>query len=161
MSLSNRITLDHALKMPIKDLIELPNDQIILLLEDVNVLKEHHKTCDALLASVLLGRFGANLDAARKAEGKDHGIIHVQDGEYIVTEDLPKKIDWDQPRLRAAVKKIGDELKESPQEYVSFEIKVSEAKFKAWPQKIKDMFIPARTVKNGKRSISLKHQDAA
>ena len=50
---------------------------------------------------------------------------------------------------------------EAPEDYISFEIKVAEARFNAWPPAIRKLFEPARTLKTGKPSYKLEALKAA
>ncbi len=96
-------------------------------------------------------------DRARRLRldaGKDTGVVHFDDGRVRITADSRKKVDWDQARLADITRRIvanGDD----PAQYVEITYRVSEAKFTAWPQSLKDAFIPARTVKTGKASFRL------
>jgi hypothetical protein len=58
-------------------------------------------------------------------------------------------VKWSQAKLASIVERIraaGDD----PAEYVSTEFKVSERAYGAWPQSIRSIFAPARTVETGK-----------
>ena len=71
-----------------------------------------------------------------------------------ITADLPKKVDWDQKQLAAIHERIaasGD----NPAEFIEMSFHVSESKFNAWNQSLKNAFIPARTVKTGKHDFRL------
>jgi hypothetical protein len=75
------------------------------------------------------------------------------DGHTIVA-DLPKKVDYDQRKLKDAV----DALRkwgEDPEDYVSLEVKVAEAKYTAWPPAVRQLFEPARTLRAGKPTYRL------
>ena len=92
--------------------------------------------------------------AFRLSAGKDTGVVHFDDGAVRITADLPKKVDWDQKQLAAIHQRIaasGD----NPAEFIETSFHVSETKFNAWNQSLKDAFIPARTVKTGKPDFRL------
>jgi hypothetical protein len=67
---------------------------------------------------------------------------------------LPKKVEYDQPKLRAAVETLRS-WGENPEHYIGIEFKVSEAKYNAWPPAIRTLFEPARTLKTGKPTFKL------
>jgi len=90
----------------------------------------------------------------RLAAGKDSGIVHFDDGAVRITADLPKKIDWDQKQLAAIYRRIADSG-DNPAEFIETSYHVTETKFNAWNQSLKDAFIPARTVKTGKPDFRL------
>ena len=80
--------------------------------------------------------------------------MHFDDGLVRVTADLTKKIEWDQTKLAAIVKRIaanGD----NPGEYVEMSYRISETKFNAWPESLKSSFVAARTLKTGKADFRL------
>ena len=87
---------------------------------------------------------------------------HRQDGAYDIKITLPKRVDWSQPALAAAVETIKG-WGEDPAEYVDTKITVSERKYDAWPSAIRDLFEPARTVKTGKPqfAVALAKREAA
>lgn len=88
-------------------------------------------------------------NAARQTEGKDTGTVNVEIEGMQVKADLPKKVDWDQEALSA----IGDKIAaagDDPVKYIRVTYGVSETAFKQWPDAVKAVFLPARTVKTGK-----------
>jgi hypothetical protein len=91
----------------------------------------------------------------RASHGKDTGTVHFDDGPVIVTADLPKRVKWDQTRLgdiRARICLDGDD----PDEFISILYKVSEQSYSAWPEYLRKLFRPARTVMTGKPVYRLK-----
>jgi hypothetical protein len=50
------------------------------------------------------------------------------------------------------IRSVGD----NPAEYVDVTYKVAERKFTAWPEHIRQAFAPARVLKAGKATVSLK-----
>jgi hypothetical protein len=135
---ANRPSLDAARRMPVADLLALPAEHLALLQEDARV---------AL-------RYEQRAVGARAAAGKDTGTVRFQDGTVEVVVDLPKRVDWDQPRLASLAEQIraGGE---DPGEYVEVSFKVSERAYTAWPERIRLAFEPARTVRTGKPSYRL------
>lgn len=158
--MSNRVTLARLPEMGKAEVSALPLDQIEMLLEDVSDLKAQAKKYDAILSDELSRRFEASASGKRNEAGKDTGTVRfVADG-YTVIADLPKKVEWDQPKLSAAVAVIRDEWKEDPSEYVEVKYGVSETKFNAWPKVIQKVFLDARTVGAGKATYKLEKKDA-
>lgn len=91
------------------------------------------------------------IEQARKEKGDRYGVIHV--GDVVIT--TPKKVTWDQAILSDLCHRIG-QSNENPADYIKISYDVSEAKFNAWPEAIKDEFLPARTVTPGKIKIEIK-----
>jgi len=63
-------------------------------------------------------------------------------------------VEWDQARLAALVEQIraGGE---NPSEYVTIEFKVPERAYTAWPERIRQAFQSARTVRTGRQVFKL------
>lgn len=93
--------------------------------------------------------------AARYAGGvPGTGTHHLDDNGVAVTIMLPKRVKWDQEKLREAIRTIVG-WGEDADHYVETEFKVAERKYDAWPPTIRDLFTPARTVETGKPVIKL------
>jgi hypothetical protein len=85
---------------------------------------------------------------------KSQFTVRVEDGEFVIVADLPKRVKWDQSRLAAIVEEI-KVASEDPSEYVAVEFKVRERNYAAWPSSIRSAFEPACTVETGKRSAAI------
>ena len=107
-----------------------------------------------LFADALHRRYGAIATEHRQAEGKDTGRVRFLDAGFEISADLPKRVEWDQARLAAAIATLRS-WGEDPADYVATEIKVAESRFTAWPPKLQALFQPARTVGTGRPSYSL------
>jgi hypothetical protein len=154
MTFPNRITLSDLLQMPVGDVVALPAEQLALLQQDIEDNLHRAKLAKDWLDGALALKYGERAAALRREVGKDTGTIRLADGDVTVIADLPKKIEWDQAQLTMLVERIraGGE---DPAEYVSTELKVSERAFTAWPESIRQLFAPARTVRTGKPTFRL------
>lgn len=65
-----------------------------------------------------------------------------------------KRVDWNQLRLAALVEQIRASGEE-PGEYIEVSFNVSERAYAAWPEPIRSVFEPARTVRTGRQSFKL------
>lgn len=90
---------------------------------------------------------------------KGFGSVSVDAGEYKLTFNTPKKVEWDQEKLAEIYEKIraGND---NPEDYIEISYNVPESRFKAWPAVIVEEFLPARTVKEGATSIKIERKDA-
>lgn len=99
-------------------------------------------------------KFGERARALRLSEGKDTGIVHFDEGQIRISADLPKKTEWNQVLLADIARRItaaGDDLGQ----YIDVSYRVSETKYLAWPDHLRNQFQPARTVKTGKPTYRL------
>jgi hypothetical protein len=93
--------------------------------------------------------------AQLQGQVKPQGATTVQHNGHKITVTIPMRPSWDKAKLleiAARIKAHGDD----PEQYMSFEPSVSEKSFNAWPDQIKQVFQPARTIKPGKRKIEVK-----
>jgi len=152
---SNHPSLDDIRAMPIGEIAALPVDQLALLLDDLAERKAELKRLDDWLNGALALRYGDRAQALRQAEGKQGGIVRIDEADGLVAVcDLPKRPEYDQEQLRQAVQTI-ESWGSDPREFVTLEIKVSEAKYGAWPSEIRALFEPARTVRFGRPSFRI------
>ena len=157
MSIPNRPSLADLARMPLGDIIALSGETLALLQEEADEALRRAKTAKDWLDGALDRKYGAIAAEHRRIEGKDTGTVRFDDGGVTVVADLPKKVEWDQEQLAATIERIrasGDD----PAEYVDFAFKVPERKYGAWPGHIRTAFEPARTVKAGKPTFTLKPQ---
>ena len=126
---------------------KLPVDVLVNLQAEA----ERHAAAAAQMLGVLHECF-----VRRYAAGvNDTGTTHRADGEYDITVTIPKRVDWSQPELAAAVAKLRD-MGEDPTEYADTKLSVKESKYQAWPSALADLFTPARMVKAGKPTFAFK-----
>lgn len=148
------IALDQVLTTPAGDLAAKPSEILFQIRNDAADLLAAAKGIVDHVDRALDLKYADQAHSVRLATGKDTGVVHFDDGQVRITADLPKKIDWDQQRLADIVRRIaanGD----SPAEYVEISYRISEAKFNAWPESLKSVFAPARTLKTGKPGFRL------
>ena len=83
-------------------------------------------------------------------QAKPRAPFALQDGDFVIIADLPKRVRWDQTRLAEAVEIIRRDWNDDPAQYVRTELKVAETAYGSWPAAIRQLFEPARTVETGK-----------
>jgi hypothetical protein len=152
--LANRPTLDAARHMPVAEMLALPSEHLALLQEDARTALDAANRMRDWIEGTIALRYEQRAVGARAAAGKDTGTVRFQDGAVEVVVDLPKRVDWDQPRLASLAEQIragGEE----PGQYVEITFKVSERAYTAWPDRIRAAFEPARTVRTGKPTYRL------
>jgi multidrug resistance efflux pump len=155
--MSNRIHLEDLPGINPKVLLDLPIDQLELLVSEA---KANVAAADAVLdnlKSILETRFERKAADARRAKGKDTGIARIIEGDYEVVADLPKKILWDQKTIGPALdalQAIDNDVDMA--KLVKVEIKINERAYEQLAPEHQAILQPARTVNTGKPTYSLK-----
>ena len=145
---------DQILAIPAVDLARQSSDSLFELKNSTAQMLTTFKAIAEHVDRALNLKYAERAQQMRLAAGKDTGVVHFDDGLVRITADLPKKVDWDQAQLAEITKRIaanGDD----PAEYVDISYRVSEIKFTAWPDSLKNVFAPARTLKSGKPTFRL------
>lgn len=98
--------------------------------------------------------YGEQARAWLLREGKESGTTHILDGGLDITVEMGKDIKYEPKGLAQLVAKI-EATGGDPREYVEFKYGVSEAKYKAWPQHLREPFERLRTVTPKKAKFTL------
>ena len=88
----------------------------------------------------------AQAATAFQGAGKDTGTLDFIHEGVKVKATIAKRVDWDQGQLAGIFKKI-QSAGDDPEQYMKLKYDVSERSFTAWPDAIRSVFLPARTVK--------------
>lgn len=114
----------------------------------------------AKLHRVLLRRYEGDTKQTLRQKGQDGGTVtYGGNSGRVVKVTVPKLVEWDQDELRKTVDDLAAQ-NENLDEYVSFVVRVKEAKYKSWPEHIQKRFDPARTVKQGKIGVKIERKGA-
>ena len=155
----NSPVLANLPEIPAREIAALPADMPVVLQFEIDGSLKHIKAIKARLDGALTLKYSDLAAEARRLAGKDTGTVRLKDGAITVVADLAKRVDWDQEKLGQMIKRIraaGDD----PAEYVEISFKVSERKYVAWPEAIRQGFEPARTVRTGQPGIQLLADEA-
>ena len=112
------------------------------------------KPLRAKLDAAKLQRYGEQAPSVLRDSGRDFGTAHVSDGALHVKYELPKKVSWSQPILKEMAERIvasGDKV----EDYIDIKLTVSESRYINWPPALQQQFAAARTVEEGKPTITL------
>ncbi|MGO4917365.1 hypothetical protein [Pseudogemmobacter sp. W21_MBD1_M6] len=150
----NTPCMDDLLNMPTGELAQMPVELLASLQAELAHAARQLKSATARFNTALEVRYATRATEARRACGKDTGTVRFDDGDFTVVADLPKRVDWDQDLIAAMVDRIRA-AGSDPAQYVDIAFKVSERKYTAWPDAIREGFEPARTVGSGKPSFQL------
>lgn len=85
-----------------------------------------------------------------KAEGTIHAVVEGCE----VTSVIPKSIKWDEKALNIAADAMV-KLNLDPFDWIDFSPSVSEKKFDCMPKNVRDLVLPARTLKHGKEKLEV------
>jgi hypothetical protein len=161
--MSDQVTLEQLRAWPPGKVASLPIEVLSALADSLAEMKAFVADAEARLNAGLDVRFGERARQLRAAGGKDSGRVRLGEGLFVIVADVPKRIDWDQDRLAAIVGRIR-QAGDDPTEYVRTTFEVSERAYTAWPQHIRRLFEPARTLKLGKPRYAIeprREMDAA
>ncbi len=155
---ANTPKLDDLIDLSPREIADLPVELLAILQSEIDVRLKQGKAIKARFDGALILRYAARATEERQTAGKDTGTVRLDDGDFTVVADLPKRISWDQPKLAAMTDRVraaGDD----PFEYVDVTFKVPERKYTAWPEAIRKGFEPARTVKPGTLKVEIVSQE--
>lgn len=156
--LDNAPCFDDLDRIAIGDIAALPSEmlldlQITALAETARVKRLRDR-----LEAGIAQRYEAAATAERAAQGKVCGTVRVEDEGVVIVADLPKKVSWDQDRLATMAERIraaGDD----PTEYLEIAYRVSERRYGAWPEAMREGFADARNETTGKPVFRLATRD--
>lgn len=152
--MSNRMTLARMDEMTTDEVSRLDLTSLHHLLEELAALQAQTKRADTKLSAALARRFDDAAHAARLEKRLPTGRVKWDEDGYTVSADLPKKVTWDEDTLRRAMEVIrarGEDV----EDYVALKISVPESRYSAWPNSIREIFEPARTVGVGRASFTI------
>lgn len=122
-------------------------------LEAVNHQLAELKNRKASLENDIIQNFRDEFEHLLREKDEPFGKVNVVFGEFDMHYTVPKKVQWNQEKLAKIREKIGQF--ENPDQYIKVKYDVSETAFKNWPDDIKEVFMPARTVCNGSAKIEI------
>ena len=140
--------------MSTAQLLALPITDFVAAERNVDEAVAYLKQLRGKLDAAKLQRYGEQARTALRDSGRDFGTAHVSDGELHVKYELPKKVTWSQPILKEMAERIvasGDEV----EHYIDIKFSVSESRYSNWPPALQEQFAAARTVEEGKPTITL------
>jgi hypothetical protein len=151
---------DDLIDLSPQEIADLPVELLAILQSEIDERLTRDRAIKARLDGALILRYAARAAEERQFARKDTGTVRLEDGDFTVVVDLPKRISWDQSKLAALAERIrtaGDD----PSEYIDNTFKVSERKYTAWPDAIRRRFEPARTVRPGQLGVKLETSEGA
>jgi len=153
---------DDIAKMTTKEVLHIPigtvsNYSASLLYdlhkEAVAEFEDARKTRQWIESAIGM-KYEEKVRAKRVRLEKDSGIVHIEDDEFRVTNDAPKKVEWHQGKLRGIMAGLianGVDI----DEFVETIYKIPERRFAECSSSLQGSFAAARRVRLGKESYKL------
>ena len=148
------ITLEEARLLSVAEMTGLPAQDLLQLQSAAVDLFRQAKDLKEWIDGAIALKYDAQAKALRVQLGKDTGTVHFDDDGGRITAELPKKPVWDQKKLSEIAERIATSS-DDPTEYLDITYKVAERKYTAWPENLREVFAPARTLKTGKPTFQL------
>lgn len=141
-------------EMSVAQLAKLPAQQLHEVDTNLDQAIVWLKSARTKVDAALEQRFGVSGRAALHDIGRDFGTAHIQADGLHVKYELPKKVSWDQKKLKAIAERIAASG-EAIESYLDVKFAVSESRYTNWPPALQQQFADARTVEAGKPAITL------
>lgn len=141
-------------EISVGQLAALPADQLAEVNHHLDHLISWTKQVRNKLDAALAQRYGEQAQAVLRTSGRDFGTAHLDDGSVHIKADLPKRVQWDQARLKEIAHRItaaGDNV----EDFLDVKLAISEGRFTNWPPALREQFAAARTVVPGKPTFTL------
>ncbi len=145
-------------ELSVAQLAALSPQQKILLAQQLEQAGEWLKQVKARFDAALEQTYGDRVRSARSDGGKDFGVVHVADGDVRLSVDVSKRVSWDQAQLATIANRIAA-AGEKVEEFIDVTYSISESRFQNWPSTLRTQFEAARTVKPGKPTYRLTHEE--
>lgn len=144
------VMAEHIRDLDPEAVASLTAPELACILDDLAEQKASLARIEDKVRSALDLKYGARAKQRRAEEGKDTGVVRFEDNGFVVIADLPKRVKWDQEKLKHAAEIIRSGWGDDPADYLKVKLEVSEAAFANWPRPVRELFIPARTVETGR-----------
>jgi hypothetical protein len=147
-------SVDDMLNLPAGELAMMPVELLASLQAELTHAQSQLRAAIARFGSGLEVRYATRAAEAREALGKDTGTVRLDDGDYTVIADLPKRVEWEQEKLALMAQNLAA-TGEDPAEFIETKLSITERKYGALPEAWRKGFEPARTVKVGALKVTL------
>jgi hypothetical protein len=141
-------------EMSIAQLASLPARQLSEIDTNLDQAITWLKSARTKVDTALEQRFGAQGREALRDTGRDFGTAHLKADGLHVKFELPKKVSWDQKKLKAIAERIVASG-EAVESYLDVKLAVPESRYINWPPALQQQFADARTVEAGKPTFTL------
>ena len=147
-------------EMSIGQLAALPTQQLYEIDTNLDQAIAWLKSARTKVDAALEQRFGTQGREALRDAGRDFGTAHLKADGLHVKFELPKKVSWDQKKLKTIAERIVASG-EAVESYLDVKLAVSESRYTNWPPALQQQFADARTVEAGKPTFELSSDQEA
>ncbi len=145
-------------EMSIAQLASLPTQQLYEVDANIDKAITWLKGARTKVDAALEQRFGEQGREALRDTARDFGTAHFNVDGVHVKYELPKKVSWDQKKLKAIAERIVASG-ESVESYLDVKLGISETRYTNWPPALQQQFADARTVDAGKATFELSRDE--
>jgi len=147
---------EHVRSLPVSQIAELSAPELACVLDDLAEQRAAFVLIEDKVRAALDLKYGARAKQRRAEEAKDTGTVRFEDNGFVVIAELPKRVKWDQDKLRHAGEVIRSGWGDDPADYIKVKLEVSETAYANWPRPVRELFTPARTVETGRPVYRIK-----
>ena len=145
-------------EMSIAQLASLPTQQLYEVDANIDKAITWLKGARTKVDAALEQRFGEQGREALRDTARDFGTAHFNVDGVHVKYELPKKVSWDQKKLKAIAERIVASG-EAVESYLDVKLAISETRYTNWPPSLQQQFADARTVDAGKATFELSRDE--
>ncbi len=145
-------------EMSIAQLAKLPAQQLYEVDTNIDKAITWLKGARTKVDAALEQRFGEQGREALRDTARDFGTAHINVDGVHVKYELPKKVSWDQKKLKAIAERIVA-CGESVESYLDVKLAVPESRYTNWPPALQQQFADARTIEAGKATFELSRDE--
>jgi hypothetical protein len=145
-------------EMSIAQLASLPTQQLYEVDANIDKAITWLKGARTKVDAALEQRFGQQGREALHDSARDFGTAHFNVDGVHVKYELPKKVSWDQKKLKAIAERIVASG-ETVESYLDVKLSISETRYTNWPPALQQQFADARTVDAGKPTFELSRDE--
>lgn len=147
---------DHVRNLQASQIAELTTPELACVIDDLAEQRAALVLIEDKVRAALDLKYGGRAKQRRAEEGKDTGTVRFEDNGFVVIAELPKRVKWDQDKLRHAGEVIRTGWGDDPADYIKTKLEVSESAYANWPRPVRELFTPARTIETGKPVYRIK-----
>ena len=145
-------------EMSIAQLAILPTQQLCEVDANIDKAITWLKGARTKVDAALEQRFGQQGREALRDTARDFGTAHFNVDGVHVKYELPKKVSWDQNKLKAIAERMVASG-ETVESYLDVKLSISETRYTNWPPSLQQQFADARTVDAGKATFELSRDE--